>query len=187
MSDILTIRALIGDQKLYDRATGGGDGSSVEFQVPNFPIVPDSQAVRVDASSKTEGTDYTMDDEIGLLTMTSAPSGSQTVIITYKYTLLTDIQLQSFLDLESGDVKLAAADALDSIASTQALILKVMKVLDLQTDGAKLADALHRQAQDLRKQVLDAELQGSEFDYAEQINDAPGFYEKVVKDMMRQG
>src|SRR3972149_1790443 len=105
----------------------GADRARGEFQVPNFPIVPDSQVVRVDGTSKTEGTDYTMDDEIGLLTMTSAPSGSQTVIITYKYTLLTDIQLQSFLDLESGDVKLAAADALDSIASTQALILKVMK------------------------------------------------------------
>jgi|SRR3990167_726018 len=184
MSNISKVRTLSGDPILYGKTILTGDGVSVRFQVLNFPIYPDTENVDDGGSPSPE---YTMDDSVGLITFTAAPANTESVTVTYKHSLLTDAEIQDFLDLEDDDVKLAAADALDSIASSQALIQKKIKVLDLQTDGPALADALHRLAADYRKQVLDADMQGADFDYAEQINDAPGFYEKVIKDWMREG
>lgn len=193
MSDISTIRSLIGDQILYDRVTKLGDGVAVEFQVPNYPVYPDSETVTIDGVAQLSSgspIDYTIDDSIGLITFTAAPVDDASVIITHKHTLLTDIQIQEFLDLEDDSVRLAAADALDAIAANQVLVQKKIKVLDLQTDGPAVAEALHKLAADYRKMVADAALlesEESEFDYAEQINEPYGWYERVMKDLMRQG
>lgn len=48
----------------------------------------------------------------------------------------------------------AAADALDAIASSEALVSKVMQTVDgLQTDGAKVANSLRTRADSLRRQA----------------------------------
>ena len=183
MSDISQIRNIIGDPFLYDRAEAVGDGTTKEYAVPNTPVRPDTQTVTVNGQPKAETTDYTLDDALGLVTFILAPPDTEEVVITYEYSLLSDVQLQDFLDVESGDVRMAAAQALDSIASTQTLILKRIKVLDLSTDGPAVAKALRAHATSLRKQS-DGE---SSFDFAEQINDSPGLLEKVRKDQMRNG
>lgn len=63
-----------------------------------------------------------------------------------------DDEIAAFLALEGGNVKLAAAQAIDTNADNEALASKVLRTQDLQTDGAKLADALHKRAQALRDQ-----------------------------------
>jgi hypothetical protein len=63
----------------------------------------------------------------------------------------SDVQIQSFLTLE-GAVKLAAAQALDVLASNEALVSKRIRTLDLQTDGPAVAKTLHDQAEALREQ-----------------------------------
>jgi hypothetical protein len=60
----------------------------------------------------------------------------------------------AFLDLEGGNVKLAAAQAIDTNADNEALASKVLRTQDLSTDGAKVADALRKRAAALREQVL---------------------------------
>lgn len=67
--------------------------------------------------------------------------------------LFTDEQLEAFLVLEDANVKRAAADALDATAVSEALVSKVIKTQDLSTDGAKVAAALHAQADGLRVQA----------------------------------
>lgn len=48
----------------------------------------------------------------------------------------------------------AAADALDAIATSEALVSKVMQTVDgLQTDGAKVANSLRTRADSLRRQA----------------------------------
>ena len=48
----------------------------------------------------------------------------------------------------------AAADALDAIATSEALVSKVMQTVDgLQTDGAKVANSLRTRADTLRRQA----------------------------------
>lgn len=62
--------------------------------------------------------------------------------------LFSDQHLNAFLSMYPGAltpvirIKRAAANALTAIATSEALISKVIKTEDLQTDGAKLANAL---------------------------------------------
>jgi hypothetical protein len=66
--------------------------------------------------------------------------------------VFTDADVDDFLAMEGGHVKLAAAQAIDTNASNEALASKVLRSQDWQTDGAKLADALRKHAAALREQ-----------------------------------
>lgn len=66
--------------------------------------------------------------------------------------VFSDAEIQAFLNMEGGAVKLAAATAIDVNASNELLASKVLKTPTVTTDGAKLADALRRQATTLREQ-----------------------------------
>lgn len=66
---------------------------------------------------------------------------------------LSDDQIGVYLELNDDDVRLAAADALDAIATSEVLIGKVIRTQDLQTDGAKVADSLRKHADRLRDQA----------------------------------
>jgi len=68
--------------------------------------------------------------------------------------VFTDGELQAFLDLE-GSIKLAAAQALDTIADNEALASKVVTSQDVKIDGARLADSLRKRAETLRSQADD--------------------------------
>lgn len=71
--------------------------------------------------------------------------------------VLTDESIQAALDIE-GNVKLAAATLIDANALNEALSSKVIRTASGETtDGAKLADAMHKLADGLRKQVVDAD------------------------------
>lgn len=69
--------------------------------------------------------------------------------------VFTDDEVEAFLDLEGGSVKLAAAQAIDTNADNEALASKVLRTQDLTTDGAKIADALRKRAAALRAQAAD--------------------------------
>lgn len=62
-------------------------------------------------------------------------------------------QIAQFLRLNADNTRRAAAQALDVLASNEALVSKVIRTQDLQTDGAKVADALRKQAAELRRQA----------------------------------
>lgn len=82
--------------------------------------------------------------------------------------VFSDSELKAFLDIEGGSIKRAAAQAIDSQATNEALAAKVIKDHELQTDGAKLADAMRKHAAALRAQAADAdEEDGFYFDVIE--------------------
>ncbi len=97
-----------------------------------------------------------------------------------------DAEIAAFLALET-DVRRSAALALETIASSQALTLKVIKVLDLQTDGAKVSDALLKRAAKLRAQAEEAEAteDGGGFDVIEMVPNAFAYRERVWNEMLR--
>lgn len=76
--------------------------------------------------------------------------------------IFDDAQITGFLTLEGDVVKLAAATALDTIASNEALVGKVLKTQDQSTDGAKVADALRKHAAELRHQVAESDTAADE-------------------------
>ena len=67
--------------------------------------------------------------------------------------LFNDAQIQAFATLYSDNVKRAAAQAKLVLATSEALISKVIRTDDLQTDGAKLSAELRAQAVELNKQA----------------------------------
>lgn len=85
--------------------------------------------------------------------------------------LLSDEMLTGYLALNgapadeaepaSWSVKRAAADALDAIATSEVLVSKAIKTLDLSTDGAKVAAELRAQAV-ARRKAADEEEAASE-------------------------
>lgn len=62
---------------------------------------------------------------------------------------LPDGQITAYLEMADGKLFAAAASALFGIANNEALVSKVIKTEDLQTDGAKLSDALRLMARDM--------------------------------------
>jgi hypothetical protein len=87
------------------------------------------------------------------------------------HAIFTDAEVDAFLALESSSVKRAAATALDQIASSEALVQKRIKLLDLSTDGPSVAKALREHAALLRTQAdaEEATEDGGSFDWAEMV------------------
>lgn len=94
--------------------------------------------------------------------------------------VFTDADIANFLDLTGGDqvgtpdapnfvVKRAAADAVDVIASNEALVLKVITDHQLTTNGAAVATSLRAQSAALRAQA----------DIDEEKSDAGFFYDVI--------
>lgn len=75
--------------------------------------------------------------------------------------IFSDPQIQAFLTLYSNNVKKAAAQAKLVLATSEALINKVIKTDDLATDGAKLAQELRAQAQMLMAEAEKDDLEDS--------------------------
>lgn len=189
---VALVRLLCADPEVHDRALAAGDGTTVEFRLPQGPVVANSQAVSVAGVAKIEGVDYTMLDEVSVLTFITPPPAPVSpdvpnVVVTYRHTLLSDASLQSLLTLESDNVKLAAAAALDVIASSEALISKKIELLDLKTDGPAVARALREHAKALRDQVAEGlgDDPGALFDTAEMVVDDFSARERVYAEALR--
>lgn len=67
--------------------------------------------------------------------------------------IFNDPQIQAFLSLYSNNVKRAAAQAKLVLATSEALINKVISTYDFKTDGAKLGAELREQAKQLQAEA----------------------------------
>lgn len=68
-----------------------------------------------------------------------------------------DDQLEGFLSIARNSVLRAAADALDAIATSEALLSKKLTTQDRATDGPAVADALRKHAAALRARAKEEE------------------------------
>lgn len=102
--------------------------------------------------------------------------------------IFDDEEIEVALLFEENNVKRAAAQCLETIAADQVLVLKVIKTLQLTTDGAKVAAELRANAKLLRDQAeIDAALPEDDatFDIAEQVVDVFSLREKLAKEYQR--
>lgn len=177
------IRSLVQDKPQAFQETTTLELEQTSFQLKYFPT-------NGDVIITGDVDDPTIDEETGKLTWSSAP-GEHEIVIDYQTVLLSDDTIQDFIDIQdetndSDNIFLIAALALDAMASNQALLLKKITMLDLNTDGPALAKALREHAKTLRDTVNNPAYQEPYFDFVEQINDTPGLEEKLVKDLMRE-
>jgi hypothetical protein len=75
--------------------------------------------------------------------------------------IFNDAQIQAFLSMNKNNVKRSAAQAKLALATSEALINKVIKSYDFSTDGAKLGAELRAQAEQLQKDADRDELYDS--------------------------
>lgn len=71
--------------------------------------------------------------------------------------IFSDAQIQAFISMYSSNIKRAAAQAKLVLASSEALINKVISSYDLKTDGAKLGAELREQSKALRAEAIQDE------------------------------
>jgi hypothetical protein len=179
---VATVRLLASDPEQFDRYTVTGAGE-LDFQLPHFPVVDGSQSVTVAGVAKTEGADYTINNTTGVISFTVAPG---LVVATYRYTLLSDADIQTLLTLEGDSDYMAAAQCLEVIAASQALILKVISAMDITTNGAAVAAALMTRAKSLRERATSADMEtDAGFDWAEQVPNDFAFRERVRNQALR--
>ena len=101
------------------------------------------------------------------------------------YEIFSDTEIDAFLSLESSGVKKAAALALETIASSEVLVQKRIKLLDLSTDGPAESDALLKRAGLLRAQAeADEEGEYSPIDFAELVYDEFSWRERLIDEAL---
>lgn len=181
MTTLSQVRTIIADQPNYHRAAAVGDGISNQFHLPHHPLIADSATVTVAGVTKTEVTDYTLNDQLGLLVFASAPAADAAIVITFQHTLLSDDDIETFLALQADDVRLAAAMALDTIATNEALVQKRIKLLDITTDGPAVAKSLREHAAQLREEA-DGD---DDFDIAEMVTTGSAWEERIFAQAQR--
>lgn len=103
--------------------------------------------------------------------------------------IFTDAEMDAFMSLEGSNVKRSAALALETIARNQVLVLKVIRLLEIQTDGASVARELRMQADNLRAQADrdEASSDGGAFDWAEMVVDDFSLRNRFVSSALRSG
>jgi len=80
-----------------------------------------------------------------------------------------DAELTAMLSAEGDNVKRGTALALETMASNEAYVQKVIRLLDLSTNGPAVAASLMARAAQLREQADTEEgAAGGDFDWAEQ-------------------
>jgi hypothetical protein len=102
--------------------------------------------------------------------------------------IFSDEEIEAYLDMNESNVRRATAEALETIASDEAMTLKVITTLDLTTDGARTSSALLERAKMLRKAAEDEDAgdEGGMFDYAEMTTNAFTQRERVLKQAQRE-
>lgn len=98
--------------------------------------------------------------------------------------IFEDAEIDAFLGMYAQNVHRAAAEALDTIATSQALTLKVIKLLDLTTNGDLLGAELRARANQMRA-MADTYDDGAAFDWAETVVDGFSWRERVFNQWER--
>ena len=99
-----------------------------------------------------------------------------------------DDEIAYLLTAEGSNIKRATALGLETMASDEAYVQKVVKLMDLTTNGAETAAALLSRAALLRKQADEEDAATTaEFDIAEMVVNDFSYRERIDKEALRNG
>jgi hypothetical protein len=101
--------------------------------------------------------------------------------------IFSDEEIEAFLAMEGESILYAAALALRSIAISEALTQKRIRLLDLNTDGPATAAALGKLADNYceRAKKLEGDEEDAAFDIAEFAGNAFSYRERVRNEALR--
>jgi len=122
---------------------------------------------------------YDVTADLGLVRLIIGDTDSENVIFQ-------DEEVQAFLNMRNGVVKLAAASALETMANNQVMLLKVIRTLDLSTDGPSVGRALRAAAEELRTESAQDDVNnGTGFDIAEIADTTFQRHERRIKQILK--
>ena len=97
------------------------------------------------------------------------------------YEIFSDADITAFMSIEGSNVRKSAALALETIASSEVLVQKRIKLLELSTDGPAESKALLERSRMLRAQADADDADGtSMIDYAEWNLDVFSVRERLI-------
>ncbi len=100
--------------------------------------------------------------------------------------IFDDAETDAFLAMGDDEPFLAAAVGAESIASSEMYIQKVIEIMDLKTDGAKVAAEWRQKAKQWRQAYADSIGEtGDDFDWAEFAGDPFSRRERVANEALR--
>lgn len=104
------------------------------------------------------------------------------------FAIFADTDVDAFLTMSNGQVLLAAAQMLDTLAARCALVQGKVRLAGVQVDGDVVAASLHSQAMELRREYHEGDDGGttSPIDWAEMVVDPFSYRERLVNEMLRQ-
>lgn len=146
---------------VVDPAPDSGDPYRLAFD----PTTAGLHAYRITAAGSVddadEGTFIVRPSLTGAPTITTDPSTPTGMIrllisdVDVASPVFSDVEIGGFYRFEASNVRLAAAQALETMASNEAMVSKVIRTLDLQVDGTKVAAELRARAATLRATAAD--------------------------------
>jgi hypothetical protein len=187
MSLISQIRSLIQDQPLFQTDITTTVSGQLTLQTKYFPVVDESVIITPPSGSAP---DFTLTDpQNGRITLDAPGALAGDYRLEYNQVILLDSTIQDFIDVNTdstgliADARIIAADCLDAMATQMILVLKKIKILDLQTDGPAMAKEMRAAAKNMRDLVLTEDV----FDIVEMVYDRPSWLEMVYKNFERSG
>lgn len=94
----------------------------------------------------------------------------------------------ALLNLNNQSIRYAAAQAIDVMALNEVIVLKVIKMLDLNTDGSKVQAAMKVMSDELRRQENEGAGDWTGFfDYTEMVTNSQTARQRVINEWLRTG
>lgn len=120
---------------------GVGDGTTKKYQTQLWPIIAETETIRVDGVEQTRTTDYTIDNDTGLVTFNVAPATDDVIDADYKWSVFSDVQVNGLLARYNDQVIPVLKDLVDALLANSDLFIKYTTGME-SVDRAKALDAL---------------------------------------------
>lgn len=157
LSDLAYIRLILSIPKrsVLAEGLGEGDGATKKFRTQLAPIIDESDTIRVDGAEKTRETDYTIDNDLGLITFVAAPSDGDAVDADYNWAVFSDLQINGLLTKHNSSVIAVLKDLLRALLSNADLFIKYTIGME-SVDRRTAFDALRALQDELSAQATSA-------------------------------
>lgn len=136
---IAQVRALLGDLPRWATYAAVGDGATKKYVVSSLTVTADSETVMVNGSALSKPTNYSIDNDLALVTFVTAPVLNQSIAIQFSCSELSDATITALLAIES-NAYLAASIGATSLAG------KYAAQVDKQVGDLRLAYSQRAQA-----------------------------------------
>lgn len=113
LTSIQRVRLKIGDRVRLNRESNKGDGAAANFKLKFEPVqTSPTPEVWKNAALQTEGTDYDIDYDQGIVQFAVEPAANDDLVYQYYSVIYTDAEIQDFLDQYGDNVLLASGHIL---------------------------------------------------------------------------